>query len=460
MFDVVVIGAGPSGLQAALSAQQEGLSVAVIEARDRVGGKVWSVPLASGRGNVDLGAAWINDTLQPRIWSYVQKFGMPVVKQRIEGLGVVQYAVGGDRLVFENGHTPTFPREELQNLEVIRDHIQEKSLKRLPNLPEDDAVTLDQYVRNLGATENTCRLVNVWAKVMHGVESTDQSACFFIDYCRRNKGLLAIRADDHTGGQYLRLPAGAQAIMKSMASLLGHENIHLSSPVATIENEKHKVTVITKAGRKFVARKCILSIPSTLYRDLNIQPQLPQPLQELSGSTRLGDYNKSIVCYDTPWWREENYNGLFMSYDGYIAVARDTSVDEKRLYCLTCFMNGKRGFEWSQMAPHDQRRAVLEQIAHAFCQGKDSEAYRPIEIFNQIWKHEEYSKGALVPIPALGYMTKFTDINGKAVGNLHFAGTEYASEWKGYMEGALDSGEAAAAEVMKALSTQSVEARL
>lgn len=248
--------------------------------------------------------------------------------------------------------------------------------------------------------------------------------------------------------------------MKNMAALLGHGNIHLSSPVATIENEKQKITVITTTGRKFVARKCILSIPSTLYRDINIQPQLPQPLQELSRLTRLGDYNKSIVCYDTPWWRKENYNGLFMSYDGYIAVARDTSVDEKRLYCLTCFMNGKRGFVWSQMTPHDQRRVVLEQIAEVFCQGKDSEAYRPIEIFNQIWKHEEYSKGALVPIPALGHMTKFAHINGKAVGNLHFAGTEYASEWKGYMEGALDSGEAAAAEVLEALSTQPVEARL
>jgi len=67
MFDVVVIGAGFSGLQAAYSAQQAGLSVVVVEARDRVGGKTWSVPLASGRGYADLGAAYISDMLQPRI---------------------------------------------------------------------------------------------------------------------------------------------------------------------------------------------------------------------------------------------------------------------------------------------------------------------------------------------------------------------------------------------------------
>ena len=105
MFDVVVIGAGLSGLQAAYSARKEGLSVAVLEARDRVGGKVWSVPLASKRGTADLGAAWINDSLQPRIWNYVQQFGLQVVKQRLGGKAVMQ-AEDGDRIVFPFGITP------------------------------------------------------------------------------------------------------------------------------------------------------------------------------------------------------------------------------------------------------------------------------------------------------------------------------------------------------------------
>lgn len=74
--------------------------------------------------------------------------------------------------------------------------------------PEDDNVTLDQYVRNLGAVPKTIRMVNLWSRVMHGLESSQQSAAWFIDYCRRNQGLLAIRADNHTGGQYQRLQAG------------------------------------------------------------------------------------------------------------------------------------------------------------------------------------------------------------------------------------------------------------
>lgn len=107
MFDVVVIGAGFSGLQAAYSAQQAGLSVAVVEARDRVGGKSWTVPLSNGRGVADLGAAWVNDTLQPRVWSYINRFGLrdKVTKQR-PGHTAVMMLADGRRIEFPQGTTP------------------------------------------------------------------------------------------------------------------------------------------------------------------------------------------------------------------------------------------------------------------------------------------------------------------------------------------------------------------
>ncbi len=105
MFDVVVVGAGLSGLQAAYSAQQAGLSVAVVEARDRVGGKVFSVPLASGRGFADLGAAWINLDTQKRISQYAKRFNMKVVEQRIVGKAVMQVSKQ-ERIEFPFGITP------------------------------------------------------------------------------------------------------------------------------------------------------------------------------------------------------------------------------------------------------------------------------------------------------------------------------------------------------------------
>src|SRR5689334_12809545 len=105
MFDVVVVGAGLSGLQAAYSAQQAGLSVAIVEARDRVGGKTWSVPLASGRGFADLGAAWVNNNTQKRIARYMKQFNLTTVEQRLTGTAVMQLS-DKERLEFPFGITP------------------------------------------------------------------------------------------------------------------------------------------------------------------------------------------------------------------------------------------------------------------------------------------------------------------------------------------------------------------
>lgn len=106
MFDLLVVGAGLSGLQAALSAQQAGLTVAVVEARDRIGGKIWSVPLASGRGYADLGGAWVNTTLQKRVGAYVKQFKLKTVVQRLEGKAIMQDGPQS-RFEFPFGVTPS-----------------------------------------------------------------------------------------------------------------------------------------------------------------------------------------------------------------------------------------------------------------------------------------------------------------------------------------------------------------
>lgn len=197
-----------------------------------------------------------------------------------------------------------------------------------------------------------------------------------------------------------------------------------------------------------------------MYRDLDISPPLPSRVREVTVAGRLGDYNKAIVCYDRPWWREQGYNGFFMSYTGPIALARDTSIEELRHYSLTCFVNGDFGRKWSKLHPHERRAAVLHQLAEVFSVGADSEVYRPIEMFEQIWMHEEYSKGALVPVTALGHLTEYVDVYGKPVGNLHFVGTEYSTVWRGYMEGALCSGERGAKEVANVLKQEEDKAKL
>lgn len=354
-------------------------------------------------------------------------------------------------------YTKQFPPKDKADLERIRDHIQAESLKPNGFHPEDDNVSLEQYIRNLGATPSTIRMVSVWARVMHGVEPSEESAAWFIDYCRSNRGLLAVRADDHTGGNYIRIPNGTQSIAKGIARLLGESNIYLSSPVASIHDTKSNkgVTVTTTTGKAFHARKVILSLPSTMYQELNFFPALPEDLQTVTNNTKLGHYNKAIVFYSKPWWRELGFNGFYMAFRGPVCVVRDTSVDEDGVYAFTCFVNGRPGEEWSNTRPHERRKAVLDSIAHAFNVGLDSEAYRPVDYLDQIWKHETFSRGALAPVTKIGHMAKYGHVYGKPVGNLHFVGTEYSNNWRGYLEGALTSGENGAKEVVGSLKGSS-----
>lgn len=107
--DVVIVGAGLSGLEAARNVQAAGLSVLVLEARDRVGGKTWSQN-TDGRSKVDLGAAWINDSNQSRMWAMAQKYGLETVKQNTVGDCILYEEETAHR--FPNGDTPPVSLDE------------------------------------------------------------------------------------------------------------------------------------------------------------------------------------------------------------------------------------------------------------------------------------------------------------------------------------------------------------
>lgn len=234
--DVVVVGAGLSGLKAAYDLQKAGISCVVVEARDRVGGKTWSVdPLGQGKF-LDVGAAWINDTNQSKVYELATSLGLELVVQNTVG-NVIQEDLTGDLGLLPYGGTPGKLAEPngVENLVFIRE-LAEKVCQQL-DISDPvgtgghlDKMTLEDWCKAETKSETALASVTLWTRAMLGLEPSEMSALYFLNYCKSGGGLLLMRSDFKHGGQYLRFIKGEQTKLGWLGKLLtdsARDTIHV-----------------------------------------------------------------------------------------------------------------------------------------------------------------------------------------------------------------------------------------
>lgn len=230
-------------------------------------------------------------------------------------------------------------------------------------------------------------------------------------------------------------------------------SVILEAPVSRIyQNRSGSAIVTTEDGTRYHAKKVIVSIPTPIYKHITFQPPLPLDKLKYSSNSMLGYYAKMILLWDKPWWREDGFCGMTQSFVGPASVTRDTSDNLDGQFSLTCFIVGQPGRDWSRLDTGSRKEAILSQLVALFGSKNETKIRNPVEVFEQEWVKDAWSQGCPCPFIPPGIMSDVGKALREPFESIHFVGTETSFEWKGYMEGAVRSGERGAVEVIEALS--------
>ncbi|MEA2403569.1 MAG: monoamine oxidase [Thermoleophilaceae bacterium] len=454
--DVVVIGAGLAGLTAALRIVQKGKSVVLLEARDRVGGRVWNHDLGNGERS-ERGGTFAGPT-QDRILGLAKEFHVPTFPTYDDGQNV--YWADGDRMLYsDSGATGTAPPDPqiAADLAAVVARLDQMSTEVPVDAPwetakaaEYDSQTLDQWVKANSASPRFQRLVPAATRPIFGAEPTEISLLFTLFYIassgnETNPGTFERNFNTRGGAQESRFFGGSQVIPNRVSKRLG-KRVVLKTPVRQIRYNSRGVTVISDRVN-VSAKQAIVAIPPALAGKIDFSPRLTPDREGLQQRMPQGTLWKVAARYDKPFWREAGLNGTAVSLNGPVNATFDDSPPDGSPGLIFGFVGGNEARNFARMPVADRRAAVLANFVNYF----GADAKNATDYFDTNWPGERWSRGGPVGLAGPGVYTAHGPALRAPVGRIHWAGTETSDYWNGYMDGAVRSGERAAFEVLDAL---------
>jgi monoamine oxidase len=321
-----------------------------------------------------------------------------------------------------------------------------------PKAADWDNQTFASWIQHNTRTAGARSLFELATEAIWAAEPGDVSFLHALFYTHSGGGFNILVGTDG-GAQQDRFHGGSQRIALAMAAEFGEDQLHLNAPVRRIEHKEDGVVVYadTQSGESrglaVAARRAIIATPPTLTSRIAYDPPLPALRDQLTQRMPQGTVIKTHAVYERPFWREDELSGQATSDIGPARVVFDNSPPDGRPGVLLGFVEGRLARQWGTRHADERREAILAGHARLFGEA----ATRPHRFIEHVWANEEWTRGCYGCIMVPGGWTEYGHALREPIGSLHWAGAETATVWNGYMDGAVQSGERVAGEVLAAL---------
>jgi monoamine oxidase len=416
----VVIGAGFAGLAAAYKLKSSGWNVTVLEARDRIGGRVFSHKFAGSDLICELGAEWVGESHE-RIKALCRDFNIPLQKHQFD-----DYLMRDGR-VYRPGEWGFSPQAKAAFEKTIAGY------DKLTPLQKAKLDKLDwwNYLEGIGFTQDDLLIRDL-------MDSTD-----FGESIRHVSAFAALaeyaESSPHNEMDY-KMTGGNFRLAQEFAKRVGTENVRLNSPVIEVRQVRGSVTVKTAAD----AIRCdavICTAPIQSLLKIRFDPPLPPAQHEAALELSYARICKNSVLYDDRFWKAENFSMVSDTTSHYYFHSTQNQPGKQGI--LTAYAIGEKADVLASQSDQRRMRIVAGDLTDF-----DRDAPRLARgIASYAWQRDPYTDGAYA-LYRPGQWFTIRPILQRPHGKVLFAG-EHLADWQGFMEGAIETGEAAASELLK-----------
>ncbi|MBY3985759.1 FAD-dependent oxidoreductase [Rhodococcus fascians] len=442
--DVAIVGAGPSGLAAATELRKAGLSVAVLEARDRVGGRTWTNTIDGA--SLEIGGQWVSPD-QESLIALIGELGLETFDRYREGESVY-ISAAGERTRYSGDSFPVdeTTEKEMDRLVALLDdlaaQVGPEEPWAHPLARELDTISFEQWL--IRESDDAEARGNIGMFIAGGMLTKPAHA-----FSALQAVLMAASAGSfsHLVDENFildkRVVGGMQQVSIRMAAALG-DDVILDAPVRTVRWNADGATVFADGDIEVHAKRVVLAVPPNLYSRISYDPPLPRRQHQMHQHQSLGLVIKVHAVYDTPFWREDGLSGTGFGASEIVQEVYDNTNHQDSRGTLVGFVSDAKADAMFELDEQERRARILESIAHYL----GPKATEPVVYYESDWGSEEWTRGAYAASFDLGGLHRYGKDSRTPVGPIHFSCSDIAAEGYQHVDGAIRMGHRTAADIV------------